>query len=207
MKSYFVLFRLPYYLLNFFLFSLALEETAGAAVTVTGDFATGSPVPTVALTAGISFSINSTGSLQGIAFDEWVLSDGISNTATIAPFSQTMAYSINGGNLLTVPVSSLIDNAATVVNDLTANDGYLYFFTGVSVFSGDIITFQASNFTFSPVAGFNPGSPPLFEGQAFVINSTGVALSGLTAIPELSSSFLSLVAVMTAVVCKRRVIR
>jgi hypothetical protein len=202
-----LLFLKSFSVIKPFLFcNLILLEAAHAALTVTGNFSSGSPVPTVALTAGVSFSISSAGILQGIAFDEWVTSDGVSNTATIAPFPQTMTYSINGGSLVTVPVSSVIDNVASVANDLTANDGYLFFFTGISVSSGDIITFQPGAFTFSPVAGFNPGVPASFGGQAFVINSTGVALSGLTAIPEPSGTLLGLVGLTAAAAFRRRTI-
>lgn len=189
----------------FFAFHLILFASASAAVITSGNFNSGSPAPTLEITSEISFAISVAGDLRGIAFNEWVTSDGAANTATVAPFGQTISYRINGGvSQIFTPVNSVIDNAASPANGLTANDGYLFLFNTISVFPGDSISFQPGTFTFNATPGFNSAVPALFNGQAFVIDGAGRALSGLVSVPEPSGILLSLAGLSACLARRKR---
>ena len=177
--------------------SLTLNTWTQAAITTGGDFMNGSPAPTLTLTNALTFFIESTGSVRGIAFDEWVTSDGGSTTAlaVVVPSIQLMSYQINGGSIQTIPVNSVIDNAATTLGDMTANDGYLFFFAGISVNSGDAISFSPGIFTFSNASGFNANIPATFNGDAYTINQSGLRLSSLSPVPEPATGLFGLIAV------------
>ena len=178
-----------------------------AAVTTSGNFQTGTPVPTLAFTNPFTLTITASGNASYLVFDEWVTSDG-SQTSATASTNQTLSYQINGGTTQSIGVSLLYDNLSRTVGAATANDGILSFGGSIAVTAGQTLTFLPSSATFaSGGTAFNP-PPSAFTGNAFLIDGSGTAYSALGsvgAVPEPSTwALLGIGAVGTGVVARRR---
>ncbi len=167
----------------------ALTISANAAVSVSGNFISGSPTPRLEVTNEIVINVISSGTASYLVFDEWVISDGNSSTA-FASSGQNLSYNLGGGSL-TRNLNSLTDNLANNVGSITENDGYLIF-GGISVTAGDVFTVETSSYTFGPDTGFNNAiSGSTFSGNFFLTDSSGSFLGGTAPIPEPSVALLS----------------
>ena len=158
--------------------TLAAASAGRASILTTGNFQTGTPTPTLSLSTPVTLAITASDNVSGLVFDEWVTNDGTQNTAFTSPRPQTLSYQIDGGAVQTVGVGYLVDNLAGTVGDVTANDGYLVLNGFLFVTAGQTLTFLPGSLTFgSGGAAFNP-PPVVFNGNAYVDNMTGNALSG-----------------------------
>jgi hypothetical protein len=167
---------------------IALHHQGFATVTTSGNFNTGSPTATFALTSDLVVPILNTGMVGHLAFDEWVSSDG-STTGVSLTIPQNVSYQINSGPVNTVSLLLLVDNLTFNINGLTANDGYLRFDL-ISVTAGDVLTFKAATFTFQPLPAFNSALPATFNGLALATDYSGNVLGEALIIPEPSSAML-----------------
>jgi hypothetical protein len=85
-------------------------------------------------------------------------------------------------------------------HDLTQNDGYLYMTTPISLSLGDVFTLKAATYTLAANSlppGFNPQAQQSFTGNMFLINVSGVRLSGDSSagpVPEPGSTMLGALA-------------
>lgn len=175
-------FPIPTVCLAFF-----VPVIGGAAVTTSGDFSDGSPTPTLNITAPITFTITTNGTVQRLIFDEWVTDDGTATTLTVAT-PTALSYHINGGATQFTTVVGLTDNQHTPSGALSANDGYLSFFP-ISVTAGQTLTILAATIAFNADAAFN--QPPfMLGGDARLTNGSGTAISAPVSIPEPSVTIL-----------------
>jgi len=181
---------------------LAVSAAASAAIVTSGDFKTGSPTPTLAISADIEILITITGSAGAMVFDEWVSSDAETTVLMVDPQTE-ISYKINHGVTQTVPVHGLVDNYYEATgNVLTDNDGYL-FFTGIPVNAGDVLTIlggQSITFAANPTSNDLPAS---FTGNVGILNLADDAISGWVAVPEPSAALLGAVGVL-ALLRRRR---
>lgn len=168
-------------------FVFFVPAIGGAAITTSGDFADGSPTPTLNITAPITFTITTNGTVQRLIFDEWVTDDGTATTLTVAT-PTALSYQINGGATQFTTVVGLLDNQHTPSGALSANDGYLSFFP-ISVTAGQTLTILAATIPFSADAAFNQ-PPSSLAGDARLTNGSGTAISAPVSAPEPSSAFL-----------------
>lgn len=189
--------RLPILIVGIVLFASVIGN---AAVTTSGDFADGSPTPTLHITAPITFNISASGTVQRIIFDEWVTDDGGTTTLTVAT-PTALSYQINGGATQFTTVVGLVDNQHTPGGALSANDGYLSFFP-IPVTAGQTLTILAATISFNPDAAFNQ-PPSQITGEARLTNGSGTALSAPTSVPEPSVIFPGALGVL--VLLRRRV--
>lgn len=167
---------------------IALHQHGFATVTASGNFNTGSPIATLALTQDLVVPIFNTGTVGHLAFDEWVTSDG-SITGASPDVQQNVSYQINSGPVNTVSLLVLVDNLTFSSGGLTANDGYLRF-NLIPVNAGDILTFKAATFTFQPLTTFNSALPAAFNGLALATDYSGNVLGEASIVPEPSSALL-----------------
>jgi len=163
------------------------SATGIAAITTSGDFADGAPTPTLIITAPITFTITTNGTVQRLIFDEWVTDDGTATTLTVAT-PTALSYQINGGATQFTTVVGLTDNQHTSSGALSANDGYLSFFP-ISVTAGQTLTILAATIPFNADSAFNQ-PPSSFAGDARLTNGSGTALSAPVSVPEPSVVFL-----------------
>lgn len=156
-----------------------------ADILTSGNFQTGTPTPTLNVSAAFTSNVTATGGISSLALDEWVINDGTGNSDAGGNTSlRTWSYQIDNGAIQTFLVSGLIDNSVTVRGALTPNDGELYFNAGIGVSAGQTITFFPTTLTFSAVSPlFNP-PPARFVGEVFGINSNGQRLTANAQVPE-----------------------
>lgn len=156
-----------------------ITPSARAAILTSGgaSFQTGTPTPTLQISAPITLTITTSGAVRLLAFDEWVTSDG-SQSLVSSPSVQTLSFTL-AGTAGTATINFLADNQNDTTGSLTANDGYLFFSTGIAVTAGQTLVVRPGTFTFGANAAFNPNTPTAFTGNVFAANNSGVALSGL----------------------------
>ena len=146
----------------------AALPSARAAVTLAGNFQTGSPRPSLSITTPITITIGSgTTTLRGLAFDEWAPNDGSSDVAS--PFNnQTITYQVNGGQQFAVGLSGFYDHANSTLGGITANDGFLYFSSPLSVSAGQTVTFPVQTLLLSGGGStFDPNLPNPYNGPVY----------------------------------------
>lgn len=185
--------------------TLGLAQVAPAAVVTSGaaSFDTGTPTPTLSITAPLIFTITRSGTVSDLVFDEWVTNDG--NQTYVDTISiQTLSYSLDG-NSGTVSVNRLFDNLSRTQSTITPNDGYI-FVDDINVVAGQTLTILPGTFTFGYDPTFNPGLPTYFSGNVFLVNENGNLLSGLTAAaaPEPSTWMLLGLGASAAILASRR---
>ena len=166
---------------------LIVSVIGNAAVITSGDFADGAPTPTLNITAPITFTITTNGTVQRLIFDEWVTDDGTATTLTVAT-PTALSYQINGGATQFTTVVGLVDNQHIPSGALSANDGYLSFFP-ISVTAGQTLTILAATITFNADPAFNQPLSSL-AGDTRLTNGSGTALSAPVSVPEPSVAFL-----------------
>ncbi len=169
---------------------LSLSQARGAVI-VSGDVAGGSAF-SVEFTQSVTFTITSGSSVAGIAFDEWVTSDGHRTGTNLIPSG--VAYTLNGGSVQYTSNTLLWDNQATPSGDLSANDGWVNVL-GIAVNPGDTLIIQAQTINTSHSGAlFNSEIAGAFSGDMYLIDVSGNALTALTPVPEPSTALLGLLA-------------
>lgn len=176
---------------------------AHAAVVTSGNFQTGATTPTLGFSQAFNITVSTAGNFIGIAFDEWVVSDG-SNTSVLDNPAAVFSYRINNGSTQTVPVASLYDNRAANVAALTPNDGYLLVSEYPAVAVGDIVTVNAQSFSFGSNAAFNSNLPSLFTGNVILVAAGAAALSAPTPVPETASHVFAAISLAVLLGIRRR---
>lgn len=158
-----------------------------ADILLSGNFQTGTPAPTLTISAPFSLSITATGSIVAIVFDEWAPTDGTRNFV-FPPNGGTINYRINGGPLQTIGYGALADHFNDTVGSSTPNDGYMSFIgSGLSVTAGQTVTFPAQTLgfvTFGANPDFDPNLPPVFSGLIYATDSGARNLTSANPAPE-----------------------
>ncbi|MEM6600362.1 MAG: PEP-CTERM sorting domain-containing protein [Verrucomicrobiota bacterium] len=177
---------------------LLVVSHSESAVILSGDFQTGSPTPTLDITADITFNIIANGLATYLVFDEWVVSDGSGNAVsflTIGPGVQNISYSLNGGSVTSAQAFQFFDNNASDFGDISENDGWLDFdSSSFALTAGDMLTIAAATYTFNFNADFNPAVPSNFTGNAYIADGSGNRLSSNVAVPEPTTGLLVVLA-------------
>mgnify|MGYP006266693181 FL=1 len=103
-----------------------------------------------------------------------------------------LSYNINGASSVTSN-TQLVDNYDFNISDLSPNDGYFYF-DKIAVASGDSITFsnQIVSNTGTSTAMNTDLNGLSFNGNVFLIDENGDAISPLAAVPEPATAGLLL---------------
>jgi hypothetical protein len=163
---------------------LTLSGFANSAIILSGDVASGSGVLT--FTTDYSFNITSNGTVRGIAFDEWGVTNDENRAVTFV--SESINTLLNGV-LSSLPDIIMADNAGDIFGDLTPADAYLFATTsGILVSVGDILTIQASSFNLAAISNWNSNVDGQFDGDLFLIDNVGIRLSeNGAAVPEPST--------------------
>lgn len=166
---------------------LLLTSSSYAAVTVAGSFDTANAA-SVEIEQSITLSATSTANVIGLVFDEWVVSDGGTSVVDM----NNLSYNINGASSVTSN-TQLVDNYDFNISDLSPNDGYFYF-DKIAVASGDSITFsnQIVSNTGTSTAMNTDLNGLSFNGNVFLIDENGDAISPLAAVPEPATAGLLL---------------
>ena len=166
---------------------LAAMPVARAEIVVVAPTAT--TAGSVPITAPISFTIATAGSVRAFVLDEWITSD---ETSTVSPLGSSLAYSLNG--ISSSRVGDFGDNAASSFGSVTPNDGYLLFpfENTLTVTAGDTVTLLAGTYTIAPFSGFNPQATQTFTGSMFLADNGGARLSSNAPVPEPSLWTLTL---------------
>jgi hypothetical protein len=170
--------------------------TVRAAVVVVGP--TASNAGSLTITQDITFTIT-TGVTGGdvnffFVLDEWVISDGGRDLATIPP----LLISLNGGAPRTYGSigsfgGEIVDNFTGDLGFLTPDDGYFYYFGSPNLKTGDTVTLEAATYPIAPVSGFNPQATQTFTGNLFMATSNGPFSNTVAAAPEpVSGAFLAM---------------
>ncbi|MEM1159026.1 MAG: PEP-CTERM sorting domain-containing protein [Verrucomicrobiota bacterium] len=199
--------RLKLLILASALLLLAVSHSESAVI-LSGDFQTGSPTPTLAITDDITFNIIANGLATYLVFDEWVASDGSGNAVsfvTIGPSGQSINYSLNGGSTTSAQAFQFFDNNATDFGDISENDGWLDFDSSFfALTTGDTLTIAAATYTFNFNTDFNPAVPSNFTGNVYIADGGGNRLSNIVAVPEPTTGLLVALAGGLLVLSRRR---
>ncbi len=157
-----------------------------ADITTSGNFKTGSPTPTLNITAPITLPITASGNLNYLDISNWVTNDGTQDNTSASPSGQKLSYQINGGAIQTIGVSYLYDNDQSF-GAATVNDGLLNFSSILAVTTGQTLTILPGTFTFAS-GGSTFNQPPAdFTGNVFVASTSAARLSpsvSVGAVPE-----------------------
>ena len=156
----------------------AYIRTSGGA-----SFDTGTPTPTIQITAPITLTIATTGNVSFLAFDEWVTNDGSATNVLGTPSGQLLSYTL-AGTAGTASITRLADNLNGTLGSITANDGYIVFTSSFNVTAGQTLTIQPDTFTFGSNSNFNPNTPLAFTGNIYLANNTGMALTAPTSVDQ-----------------------
>jgi hypothetical protein len=151
------------------------------------------------ITADITFTITTAGLGRVFVFDEWVSSDGGTDSSL---FSPAMSISING-NLPGAYPGGLVDNNLAS-GQWTPNDGFIIVDSSFSVIVGDTVTLKAGTFSLEAVPRFNPQATQTFTGNMFVTSASGIQLSNTVAVPEPCDLVLGLTAGVAGLFVRRR---
>ncbi|MGJ3243655.1 MAG: hypothetical protein ACFE0O_11985 [Opitutales bacterium] len=153
-----------------------------AAIVVTGPFT--SPGATIEFSTAIPLTVTTTSS-NGffLVFDDWVSSDASSETLTINPAS--LAYRVNGGAQMSVPLQNISDNFTNSNGDVSPDDGLLGFNTLLSVTAGDVIEIVPQTLTTTnSSADFNSALDGItFSGDVFLADLSLNELARYSASP------------------------
>ena len=173
--------------------------TATAAIVVVAP--TASTPGSFEITEDITFTITASGAVSFFAFDNWVTTP---DPQTSVSFSPTLSLSLNGGAF--TEGGAFYDNVGFPIGNLTANDGFIYINSPLSVVAGDTVTLKAGSYSLPLNSGFNPLVTQTFTGDMFLTNGSGVRLSENTpaAIPEPSSAALLFGVVSAFAMARRR---
>lgn len=169
---------------------LLATGTAGAAITLAGNFQTGTPTPSITLSSPITLSITTTGQFAFLVFDDWNPNNNGNQAADFASSGQTLSYRVNGGAVQTVGILYVQDRGYSQLA-LTVNDGYFDLTTPISVVAGQTLTILPGTSTYSGVSNNFNTPPSPFTGNAFASTDTGGALSSLASVgpvPEPSTA-------------------
>ncbi len=142
-------------------------------------------VPPTTTTAGsitihndIRFNITTTGIVQGLALDEWVISDG---TLTNISVSGSVNFSNAGAANAPLGIFGFYDNlASSATNDLGANDGWMLFSSQKAVVAGTSFIIRSGSYVLPAVGSapfFNPQGARNFSGPMFLTTGQGVRMS------------------------------
>lgn len=183
--------------------SLLIAPAARAIISFSG------PITTtggdIEITESFDVTITTGGSIQVVVLDDWVTSDGSNSGLTVSPSS--LSYRINGGAVQSVSIDSVWDNLGNPNNDVAPNDGYFLLTFPLPVLLNDVITFEVQSWSTGSNIDWNPEAIQAFNGNAFVADSGGNALSALTPVPEPSAyAALAGIVALGLAVCRRRVI-
>ena len=158
-----------------------------STVLTSGNFQTGTPTPTLIITEDISFEIIADGTASFLVFDEWVVSDGTLHAVSFptSPIVQNIDYTLNGGSQTSAQAFQLYDNHASVLGDITDNDGVIVFNSFMfDLTTGDNLTISVATYTFTFNPDFNSAIPSAFQGNVFIADDFGNRLTNLTQVPE-----------------------
>jgi hypothetical protein len=170
--------------------ALAATATSRAAISVSGNFQTGSPTPTLSIEWDIEFAITKSGQVAMLVFDEWVTSDGNLNNAHPASSSSLVYHIVGQPDDQSVGVLHLADNLTFDSGNVTEHDGVLALYD-LQVAEGDVLIIRmGQTFTFNPTGDFNSNLPTSFTGSVFLADYLGVSMSEIVQIPEPSSLIL-----------------
>ena len=157
------------------LIAIGIASPVSAAVHYTGTL--------LHISEDIHFSVTGNGTAAALIFDEWgAPSDAI---ATFAALTGDLTVAVNGIGTTYSLDNFLADNLARTLNDVTANDSYVFWngTDGPTVSAGDVFTVRAGTWSIAATPDFsNPGSP-FFIGNAFISDPGGNRLTSDTAIP------------------------
>ncbi len=128
----------------------------------------------------------------GLVLDEWVVSDGAQNSASLGSAFSFLKISGGDTTIGSASRSSISDNAAKNFPGLaiTTNDGLLGFANSSGFDAGDTIIIPAQSKVFVPGVSFNLHAFGTFRGNVFLINDGGQRISTIVAIPEPSACAL-----------------
>ncbi len=162
---------------------------ARAVIIASGDLNVTGGTGTLEITEDIDFPITASGTASILIFDEWSVTDGNSTLLTDNP-AASLSYQINGGPVLTTPISQLRDHLNASNGAVTPNDGLLAF-SGFSVSVGHTLTIKAQTITFGGSNAFNPAVKQIFSGFVFLTGPSAAQLSeavDLATVPEPAES-------------------
>lgn len=167
--------------------------TTRAQITLSGDFQTGTPTPTMTLVQDLELTVTTASTFAGwLVFEDWTVSDGTQTAVVTNPAPQSISFSLDGAPDATTNAVFLIDNDAGVTgNDVTANDG-IFEFTALTVSPGQTLTIRSFALTFFSNPNFNPSLPTTFTGNVFLADLAGNQLSEITQVPEPTTGALVL---------------
>lgn len=159
------------------------------AVTLAGNYQFGDPTPTMKITEDLVFNVTASGSLLIIVFDE--LTPYVGNSEGVSAISNQMNYQLNGGTTKTAILSTFINNFGYTANNVSPNDGFMYFTAPISVVKGDVLVFKPATLTFGANANFHGGNSGTINTPIFATNDSGQRLSlNATSIPEPTNTAL-----------------
>lgn len=145
------------------------------------------------ITAPITFTISTPGSVRYFILDDWVTADGDQHRSLTTP---APSFSLNGGAATSLGNdSTFADNLNAAFGSLTPNDGFIYAGSPFAASSGTV-TLNAATYSLGAIPGFNPQATQTFTGNMFLADDTGFRLSDIVsagAVPEPSTYALALV--------------
>lgn len=127
----------------------------------------------VMVSQDIPFPITANGTPRLLVMDEWVTSDGSSNSH----FLEALAFTLNGAAVTPVTTVIALNDNALSLGAITANDGNFDFTGGISgaqsVVAGDVFTLKAGTYRLpaDSRAGFNPQGQQTFAGKVFLTDA------------------------------------
>lgn len=183
--------RMKHLLPGLFVLPLALSSLSSGAIIFTGNFQTGTATvdtPTMTITAPLVFTIPSGASVGWLIFDEMMT--GASAPTVVDTPSQSLSYQLDGSSLATIDITSFRTRYGATVAGLTPNDGVLRFSDINVTGTNRTLTIPAGQ-TFTFASNANMVQPPAsFSGNLFLLDSSGMQISNIVAVPEPSTSLL-----------------
>ena len=145
-----------------------LSATHAAIVVVAP---TASAAGSFTITSDITFTITTRGNARAFVLNEWVVSDGHPDFSSFPASGQHgLTLSIDGRTPQDFGTGSFVDNRASTVGQITANDGD-FEVAPFLVFAGDTVTLKAASYTLSATSDFNPQANQMFTGGMFITDS------------------------------------
>lgn len=169
------------------LFGLALATAAPVAHAGIETSLSGNQL-TFSITAPITFEVTTSGSLQTLVLDEWVVSHTTGTIAQRVGGARSLSYALDN-TAKTASLALLVDNFGQSMGPYTPNDGWIAF-KPIEVTQGQTLTISPQSLIFRTTGDFNPSIPATFNGQVFMVNRDNVVATNtvsLATVPEPAS--------------------